>query len=365
MSNDLLYQIALTMVPNIGSVQAKILVEHFGSAEAIFKATKDELENFEGIGTIKAKSIKSFEDFAGAEAEIAFTERYKIQTLFLTDPQYPHRLLHCYDSPTILYYRGNADLNNSKIISVIGTRNNTDYGKQLTEQLVGDLQTLKVIVVSGLAYGIDAIAHKSAVENNLPTVGVLAHGLDKIYPRQHAHLAKQMLFNGGLLTEFRKGTLPDKHNFPKRNRIVAGLADATIVVETALKGGSIITAELANGYNKEVFAFPGRVNDAKSEGCNYLIKNNKATLLNNAEELMHWLGWKEKKTKTRQRKELLITLTGDEQILVNILKEKDTIHIDEIYTKSGLNSSTVAAAMLNLEFQNVISSLPGKMYKLV
>lgn len=365
MQQELLYKIALTAVPNIGAVQAKILVDHFGNAEDIFKAKKNLLENIEGIGTARAKNIKNFEDFAVVEEEIEFIEKYKIQTLFLTDNLYPKRLLNCYDAPTMLYYRGNADLNSSKIISIIGTRNNTDYGRQITEQLVTDLQSFKAIIVSGLAYGIDIIAHKAALQNNLQTVGVLAHGLDKIYPRLHLSLAKQMTMYGGLLTEFPRGTLPDKHNFPRRNRIVAGMADATIVVETAVKGGSIITAELANGYSRDVFAFPGRIHDAKSAGCNHLIKNNRAILLNNAEELIEWLGWKEKKGKRKHQKELFITLTDDEQVLVDILKEKETIHIDELFIKSGLNSSTVAAAILNLEFQNVVSSLPGKLYKLM
>jgi DNA processing protein len=365
MNEELIYQIALTMIPNIGSVQAKLLIEHFKKAKEVFKAKKDYLENIEGIGPIRAKSIIAFEHFNEAEKEIAFIEKYKIQPLFLTDEQYPRRLLNCYDAPPLLYYRGNADLNTSKVISIIGTRNNTEYGRQLTEQLVADLENLKVVVVSGLAYGIDAIAHKAALDHNLTTVGVLAHGLDKIYPRQHTALAKQMLFNGALLTEFRKDTLPDRHNFPRRNRIVAGLADATIVVETAEKGGSIITAELANGYNRDVFAFPGRVNDTKSAGCNFLIKNNKAMLLNNGDELIDWLGWKDKKSKRKHQKELFINLTGEEQIIVDILKEKEASHIDEIYLKSGLNSSAVAASMLNLEFNNVVSSMPGKMYKLV
>jgi DNA processing protein len=219
--------------------------------------------------------------------------------------------------------------------------------------------------VSGLAYGIDAIAHKAAVQNNMSTIGVLAHGMDKIYPSQHKSLAKQMLLNGGLLTEFRKETLPDKHNFPRRNRVVAGMADATIVIETAEKGGSMITAELANGYNKDVFAFPGKTTDVKSIGCNNLIKNNKAILLTGADQLIETMGWESKKIKIKQQKQLFITLTADEKILVEILKEKDVVHIDEIYLKSGLTSSSVAASMLSLEFENVITSLPGKMYKLL
>ncbi len=365
MSNDLLYQIALTFVPNIGPVQAKILTEHFGNAENIFKAPKKELGNIEGIGEVRAKSIKMFDNFSPAEKEIEFVEKYKIQTLFLTDENYPKRLLNCYDSPTILYYRGNADLNSSKIINIIGTRNNTDYGRLVTEQLVNELQNLQVLIVSGLAYGIDSIAHKAAIQNNLPTIGVLAHGLDTIYPAAHASLAKQMLNTGGLLTEFKKETPPDKHNFPRRNRIVAGMADATIVIETAVKGGSMITAELANGYNRDVFAFPGKVTDSKSAGCNHLIKNNKAILLTDASHLIEMLGWSTKKAKPKKQKELFISLTTDEQLLVDVLKEKDTVHIDEIFLRSGLTSSTVAATMLNLEFQNVVTSLPGKMYRLL
>lgn len=365
MSNDLLYQIALTLTPNIGPVQAKILTEHFGNAEDIFKASKKELGNIEGVGEVRAKSIKMFDNFSTAKKEIEFVEKYKIRTLFLKDEKYPKRLLNCYDSPTLLYYRGNADVNSSKIISIIGTRNNTDYGRQVTEELINELQSFQVLIISGLAYGIDAIAHKAAVQNNLPTIGVLAHGLDIIYPSAHASLAKQMLQNGGLLTEFKKDTLPDKHNFPRRNRIVAGMADATIVIETAIKGGSMITAELANGYNRDVFAFPGKVSDSKSTGCNHLIKSNKAILITDAAQLIETLCWDTKKAKPKKQKELFIALTGDEQVLVDVLKEKETVHIDEIFLKSGLTSSTVAAAMLNLEFQNVVASLPGKMYKLL
>ena len=365
MNDDMLYQIALTLISGIGPVQAKILVEHFDCAQDIFKASKKELENIEGIGSVKAKIIKAFNDYEAAESEIAFIEKYKIETLFLKDKFYPRRLLNCYDPPTLLYYRGNADLNASKIINIIGSRNHTEYGRQITEQLVDELQGLHVIIVSGLAYGIDAIAHKAAIQNNLPTVGVLAHGLDTIYPPQHSTMAKQMLLNGGLLTEFRKETVPDRHNFPRRNRIVAGLADATVVVETAMKGGSMITAELANGYNRDVFAFPGKITDSKSAGCNYLIKSNKAFLLQGSQQLIETLGWSDKKTKRREQKELFISLSTEEQMIVDILKEKESTHIDEIYLKSGLTSSTVAATMLNLEFQNVLTSLPGKMYKLL
>jgi len=368
MDKDLLYQIALTLIPNIGAVQAKILLQQY-EPEEIFKAKRSSLEYMEGIGTIRANNIKDFDDFKTAEEEIVFIENHKIKPLFITDADYPKRLLNCYDSPVLLYYKGEADLNVSKIVAVIGTRSHTEYGKQITEELVADLAEQNVTIVSGLAYGIDAIGHKVALKNNLPTIGVLAHGLDQIYPPQHLGLAKDMLkHNGGLLTEFRCNTIPDKHNFPTRNRVVAGMSDATIVIETGIKGGSMITAELANSYNKDVFAFPGKVTDSKSAGCNHLIKNNKAILLTDARELVELMGWQERvgsrKSGAGSQKQLFIELSNEEKIIVEILKEKDAAHIDEINLRSGLSSGTVAAAILNLELQNVVLSQPGKRYSL-
>ena len=373
MTNELLYQLALTEVPHIGCVHAKILAQEFGTAENIFKAKQQFLEKIEGIGEVRARSVKTFTDFSKAEEEIKFIEKYKIQPLFLTDKNYPQRLLNCYDSPTLLFYKGDVDLNSSKVIAIIGTRNHTEYGKQTTEKLVKELAEQNVLVISGMAFGVDAIAHKAAIKNNLPTVGVLGHGLDQIYPPEHSHLAKDMLkHGGGLLTEFRSNTKPDKHNFPTRNRIVAGISDATIVIETGIKGGSMITAELANGYNKDVFAIPGKVSDNKSAGCNYLIKSNKAMLLTDAQELIEVMGWEERSQKSgpdsyrgRSQKELFIELSKEEKIIVDILNEKETIDIDEINFKSGLSSSAVAAAILNLELQGVVSSMPGKIYRLI
>lgn len=364
MDNDLIYQVALTLVPNIGPVQAKILAEHFGSAQQVFKASKKQLALVENIGEIRASSIKLFENFSAAEEEIDFIDKYKIQPLFIADKKYPQRLLHCYDAPVLLYYKGNADLNASKVVSIIGTRNNTDYGRQLTEKLVQELKSQQVLIVSGLAFGIDGIAHKAALNNHLATVGVLAHGLDVIYPSQHKAMAKEMLTNGGLVTELGKNTKPDKHNFPKRNRIVAGMADATVVIETALKGGSMITAELANNYNRDVFAFPGKTTDSKSAGCNHLIKQNKAMLLTDTQELLEMMGWDKKKTKPVVQRELFLDLSDDERMLVNLLKDRDGVHIDELYMQSGLSSSSVAASILNMELQGIMTSLPGKMYRL-
>ncbi|MGZ3846943.1 MAG: DNA-processing protein DprA, partial [Flavisolibacter sp.] len=286
MNSELLNQLALTLVPNVGDVQAKVLVNHFGDATSIFKARKSALEKIDGIRGPAATSIKEFKDFHLAEEELKFIEKYKIKTLFLNDPAYPKRLLNCYDSPTLLFYKGSADLNVSKVLAIVGTRSNTEYGKQFTEQLVQDLSAEDILIVSGLAHGIDAIAHRAALKNNLPTVGVVGHGLDKIYPYENTNLAKEMIKQGGgLLTEFFSGSKPDKHNFPLRNRIVAGISDATIVVETDIKGGSMITAKLADAYNRDVFAVPGRSSDKASSGCNHLIKYNKAILLTDAEEL--------------------------------------------------------------------------------
>ncbi|MBI1344095.1 MAG: DNA-protecting protein DprA [Terrimonas sp.] len=367
MTNDLLYQLALTEVPHIGHVHAKILVQEFGSAENIFKAKKSFLDKLEGIGAVRAKSIKSFTDFSRAEKEISFIEKYQISPLFLTDKQYPRRLLHCYDPPTLLFYKGTADLNAAKIIAIIGTRSNTEYGKKITEQLLKDMALQPILVISGLAFGIDAIAHKTASRLGLPTVGILAHGLDQVYPTEHAGLAREMLRQGGgLLTEYRSQTKPDKHNFPTRNRIVAGMCDATIVIETSMKGGSMITAELANGYNKDVFAFPGKTTDSKSAGCNYLIRTNKAILITGAKDMLEMMGWEEQKKKERikPQKELFIELTREQKIILELLKEKDTVAIDEINIKSNLSSSAVAAAILTLELQNIIISLPGKLYKI-
>jgi len=345
-------------------VHAKALVNYFGDATSIFKARKKELEDIEGIGSVRAKSIKEFANFSLAEAEILFIEKYKITPLFITDKNYPQRLLNCYDSPSILYYRGNADLNASKIISIVGTRNNNEYGKSVCEKIIADLADQNILIVSGLAFGIDSIAHKSALKNNLKTIGVLGHGLDRIYPTQNKLLAKQMIESGGLLTDFKSGTNPDRQNFPKRNRIVAGISDAVLVIESGLKGGSLITAELANGYNRDVFAIPGRISDIKNEGCNYLIKNNKAALITSADDLLENMQWKEKKISIKKQRELFIELTVDEKIIINILQQQSHVHIDEVFIKSGLNSSAVASALLTLEMQGVVSSLPGKLYKI-
>ena len=364
MTDDLLYQIALTLIPNIGAVQARVLVEELGDAKSVFNTSIKRLSAIENIGEIRARQIKTFAEFKSAEGEISFIEKNNILPLFITDNEYPKRLLNCYDAPTLLYYKGNANLNVPRIISIIGTRNNTDYSKQVIEKLLNQLKEYTPLIVSGLAFGVDSLAHKAALHSDLQTVGVLGNGLHTIYPAQHKSLAKEMMENGGLLSEFTYQTKPDKHNFPRRNRIVAGMSDATVVVETALRGGSMITAELANNYNRDVFALPGKITDSKSAGCNYLIKSNKAILLTDGAQLAEELGWQTAPTKKKVQRELFVQLSDDEQKIIDKLREKDTVHIDELYLQSGLSSSAVAAAILGLELQNLVISLPGKMYKL-
>jgi DNA processing protein len=364
---QLLSRIALTQVPNIGAVQARILVDHFGDADAIFKAGTKELSSIEYIGEVRASAIRHFTNFSEAEAQLRFIEKYNIQPLFLTDPGYPQRLLHCPDAPTLLYFKGNANLNAPKVISIIGTRGNTSYGRHITEKLVADLAAQDVLILSGLAMGIDAIAHKAALTAQLPTVGVLAHGLDTIYPSQHKTLAREMLQQGGLLTEFASNVAPDKYNFPKRNRIVAGMADATIVVETGNKGGSMITAGLASSYNREVFAFPGKTTDAKSAGCLSLIRQNKAALITDAHHLADMMGWHMIAAPVASQVTLFpdAALTAEEQLVVTLCKEKEAVHIDELYNSCGLSSSAVAAVLLQMELKGLLTCLPGKRYALL
>jgi len=367
MSESLKYKIALTLIPNIGDILAKRLVAYCGSPEDVFKEKKTTLEKVPGIGAMYADSIRKVNDsiFKRAEEEIAFIEKNNITPLFYLDKNYPKRLTYCEDSPVMLYFKGNADLNASKMISIVGTREPTEYGKKICEKVIADLAVNNVTIISGLAYGVDICAHKAALENKLPTVCVLAHGLDKMYPSVHQSTAQKMLEQGGWLTEFMSNTKPDKENFPKRNRIVAGIADATIVVESKKKGGSLITADIANSYNRDVFAFPGKVDDVCSEGCNNLIKQNKAALIQSAADLVYILGWEQTiSKKSTQQKQLFVELKPEEEMLVNVLKEKEQINIDDICLMSQMPMSKVSPLLLSLEFSGIVKSLPGKMYRL-
>ncbi len=359
------FEMALATLPAIGKVVARLLIQQFGSAEEVFRASMKELERTEGVGCRRAGIIKGFTDFRKMAAIIESLERKNISTLFLTHPAYPRRLTHCYDPPTILYFRGNCDLNAARAISIIGTRNHTRYGKQLTEQLVQDLARQQVLVISGLAYGIDGIAHQEALRHGLNTVAVMASGPDVIYPSEHYELSKRILNGGGLLTEFGPGIQPEKHHFPSRNRIVAGMADATIVVETGEKGGSIITAELAQGYHRDVFAFPGRIHDEKSRGCNMLIARQTAQLIHSAEDVIRCMSWDISEKMTAPVQPSFFPEMDEQELSVTaILKEKGIVHADVVGGFANMSAGKVSAVLLQLEMKGIVVSLPGKTYKL-
>jgi DNA processing protein len=362
---ELLYQIGLTLLPNVGDVNAKNLVSCCGSASEVFKTKEKLLQKIPGIGVVNAKRIASNKNvLARAEQEIEFIEKYNIKPLFFTDEDYPQRLKFCNDSPVLLYYKGNANLNTEKIVAVVGTRKPDEYGIDITNKLLADLAGSGILVVSGLAYGIDVHAHKYALDNNLQTVGVVAHGLDRVYPGSHTALAKKMIKHGGLLTDFMSETNPDAVNFPKRNRIVAGLCDALVVVQSKREGGSLITATIAHSYNKDVFAFPGEAGSVLSEGCNGLIKRNRAGLIESAADLLDAMNWMAQ-TKKQKKKQmpLLISLTEDEQKITQAFQQKKQMHLDEICYASEMSVSAVSTLLLQLEFSNLIKSKPGKVYE--
>ncbi|MDB4303357.1 DNA-processing protein DprA [Desulfosarcina sp.] len=360
----LLHQIALTLIPGIGDINGKKLVAYCGSAEAVFKESRNSLMKIPGMGSATADAIANHNVFSRAEEEILFIEKNGIKPLYYLDENYPHRLKHCMDSPILLYTKGDVDFNCNKVVSIVGTRRATEYGKEVCDKIVEDLAELDVLVVSGLAYGIDTHSHKSALHYGLKTVGVLAHGLDRIYPHQNKALAEKMLEQGGLVTDFMSNTNPDRENFPKRNRIVAGLCDALVVIESAKRGGALITANIANSYSRDVFAVPGKVKDKYSEGCNFLIKTNKASLIQSAQDIRYIMNWLEKPISGKQTK-LFRELNQDEQLIIDILNDNGESSIDFIVLSSKLASSKIAAVLLNLEFDGMVKSLPGKMYKRV
>ncbi|WP_183574545.1 DNA-processing protein DprA [Mucilaginibacter sp. X5P1] len=361
---SILHQVALTYVKNVSHVLSKSLISSLGSAERIFTVSKSKLLEVPGIGIKTIGQLNLDEALRKAEEEIKFIEKNNIDVIFYTDPRYPKRLKLCNDSPVLLYSKGNIDLNNQRVISIVGTRNATEYGKHLCKELIEELQQYNVLIVSGLALGIDVAAHKECLRLNMPTVGVLGHGLDRLYPGQNRSTAEKMLENGGLLSEYPSGTIPDRENFPERNRIVAGMADATVVIEASVKGGALITAEIANSYNRDVYTFPGRIGDEFSEGCNFLVRHNKAALLTNPADLAYSLGWeKGENVKAVQQFTLPIDLTRDEQIIFDTIKDhKAPLAIDDLTIKTNMPMSMLAMNLLNMEMQGYIRSLPGKTY---
>ncbi len=364
-----LYEVALTFIPQIGDKNARTLLNHFGSAKAVWEASRKDLLAIEGVGPTRVHNL--IEGRTGsallqrAADEIAFAEKHDIRILAQQDGDYPARLRACDDAPFLLYAKGEAKLNADRLVAVIGTRKPSDYGVQLAEELVAGLKDAGVTVVSGLAHGVDAVAHRQSITSGLPTIGVLAHGLDRLYPDRNKALAKEMLLKGGaLVTEFPQGTIPDKENFPVRNRIVAGMSDVTVVIESDVKGGSMITAYLAHGYNREVAAFPGRVGDSRAAGCNRLIRRTIAALITGAEDLLDTMGWSRQHAQKVVQNRLLLTFSEAEQKVVDALQQKEKTHADDLLLATRLDASQLAATLLQLEMNGVVRSLPGKNYRL-
>ena len=369
MKEEQLYSLALTRIPGLGLIGAHQLLETVGSATTIFKESAHLDELAPGISIRLKEALNCPDILRLCEAELKFTEKNQIRCLTLQDEDYPSRLRECDDAPLVLFYRGNADLNRLHVINMVGTRHATEYGKDICVHFLRDLCELvpDVLVVSGLAYGIDIHAHRAALQFGLDTVGVLAHGLDRIYPTVHRHTAVEMLNHGGLLTEFPSGTNPDRQNFIKRNRIVAGISDATIVVESAAKGGSLITADIAESYQRDVFAFPGRVGDEFSAGCNNLIRTNRAVLLQSAEELVKALSWDEviQRPQAIQR-ELFLDLSEEEEIIYNLLqKQEEGMQINTLVVNANIPINRMTSILFEMEMRGIIRALAGGVYRLI
>jgi DNA processing protein len=363
---ELLYTLALQRVKNLGDTSAKKLLHVVGSAEAIFKEKKQHLLKIDGIGSLKLKELSLIEQLPAAEAELKFIQQNNIGCRYFLDKNYPEKLKHCLDGPILFFESGTIHLANRKIISIVGTRKVTTYGTSFCKKLIEDLAPLDPIIVSGFAYGVDITAHSAAIENNLQTVGCLAHGLNQIYPKSHKKYVSQLERKGGFITEFWSDDPFDRSNFLKRNRIIAGLSEATIVIESAEKGGSLVTADIANSYNRDVFAVPGRATDRQSQGCNNLIKSNQAHLLNSAADLIYMLGWEpEEKRKKTQQKQLFVELTEEEQSVFSYLQSKQKELLDVIALECNLPTFKVATLLLNLELKGVVRPLPGKLFEAI
>ena len=358
-----MYQIALTLLPRVGDVSAKKLIAYCGGAEAVFKESKKNLLLIPGIGSATANSIVAQDVFSAAEFEMKFMNQNDIKPIYFLDDNYSYRLKQCGDAPILLYTRGNIDLNAKKIISIVGTRRATDYGKHTTEKLIEELSDFDdILVVSGLAYGIDIAAHKACLKYNVPTLAVLAHGLDRIYPQLHSQVSKDIQEQGGLLSDFRSGTQPNRENFPKRNRIIAGLADATLVVEARKKGGALITADIANSYSRDVFAVPGRVGDVNSEGCNNLVRRNQAALIQSSKDICYLMNWDKDVLENSQQVSLFLDLNKDEQEIIAILSSKEKLNLDVLALQSNLSIPITMQVLLQLELKGLVRTLPGNLY---
>ena len=365
---ELFHLLALQKVEGVGDIMAKKLVAHCGNAESVFKNKLSQLAKIDGVGEILIKNLKNKTIFESAEKELKFIKNNSIKTLYFQDEDYPEKLKHCIDGPLLMFASGDFKINNRKIISIVGTRQITAYGTEFCKKLIADLAPLNPVIVSGFAYGVDIVAHQAAMEHNLTTIGVVAHGLNQIYPKVHSKYVAKMEKNGGFLTEFWSDSNPEKENFVKRNRIVAGMSEATIVIESAEKGGSLITANLANDYNRDVFAVPGRTSDKFSQGCNNLIKTQRANLINSAADLIYILNWdiKSENAKTKPiQKQLFVTLDNDEQKLYDYLQKNGKQLLDIIALECDFPIFRISGILLNMELKGVIRPLPGKLFEAI
>ena len=362
---ELFHLLALQQVEGVGDIMAKKLITHCGSAEAVFKTKTSQIAAIDGIGSILIQNLKSKSVFEKAEQELQFIKSNEIKVEYFQDENYPDRLKHCIDGPVLLFTSGNIDLKNKKIISIVGTRQITSYGMEFCRKLIEDIAPLDPVIVSGFAYGVDIFAHQLAMEHDLQTIGVVAHGLNQIYPKTHKKYVAKMEQNGGFMTEFWSSANPEKENFVRRNRIVAGISEATIVIESAERGGSLITANIANDYNRDVFAVPGRTTDKYSQGCNNLIKTQKANLLTSAADLLYILNWDiESKAKPVQ-KQLFVTLEDDEQKVYDYLLKNGKELMDIIALRCDFPIYKISGMLLNMELKGVIRPLPGKLFEAI
>ena len=362
---DLFYLLALLRVEGVGDIMAKKLLANFGSAEEIFKTKTNQIAAIDGVGSVLLKNLKDKAVFAKANQELEFINKNNIKVSFFKEENYPERLKHCIDAPVLIFSAGNINLQNKKIISIVGTRQITSYGIEFCKKLIEDLAPLDPIIVSGFAYGVDIVAHQFAMENKLQTIGVLAHGLNQIYPKTHKKYMSKMEENGGFITEFWSSTNPDKENFVRRNRIVAGMTEATIVIESADRGGSLITANLANDYNRDVFAVPGRVTDKYSQGCNQLIKIQKANVLTSAADLVYMLNWDIVNKSKPVQKQLFVDLEQDEQKIYDYLLKNGKELLDIIALQCEFPIYKISGMLLNMELKGVIRPLPGKLFEAI
>lgn len=368
--DQLLYQIALTKVSGVGDIIGKNLLKIIGEPKAIFEASKSSLSAIKGLSQKSISEIHNPQVLKEAEQELHFIRKNNISTYFTGEEGYPRRLLDCADSPLLLYFKGKADFDCKKIISIVGTRNSTHYGNSFCEMLISELAQRfpDLLIISGLAYGIDIVAHRAALANGLDTIGVMAHGLDRVYPVVHRQTAMDMLVQGGLLTEFSSKTEPDKFNFVRRNRIVAGMADAVLVIESSSKGGSLITAEIANSYCKDVFALPGKISDTRSEGCNNLIANHKADILISTEHFVKQMNWDQspaKSHKAPKQQQLFFDLSTEETSIINKLGEEGAMHIDHLSKKLEISPFDLFPILIDLEMKGAVRSLSGSFYEAI